>query len=128
VHDAVLVTVQAGPRADPAGRWLVDPALAVIRQSFELAARAELGAEVIDPWITVHLPPALRPEGPYVIPDDIVDPFVDLAPDQRIVSVSDYRLGPEVVDPWAMDGGERLAESGDRLGSPRPGVPAAADW
>lgn len=120
----LLWTAAAFPSdADPAGLWVVDHAVAVVRAADLQRGPTRLTSclEVLDPWR--HQARTFG-DPDYRLPPEVLDPF---APQGRASMA--YRIPSEVIDPWAprstsgrsappSDG--EPGESGSSLAPPRP--------
>jgi hypothetical protein len=106
--------------ADPAGRWIVDHAVAVVRAAELQREPVRLTAclEVLDPW-RHHEHPTFG-KG-YRLPPEVIDPF---AP-HGSGTMATYEVPSEVIDPWEVPAPRREGtadgESGDALAPPQSG-------
>lgn len=122
VRYAVMLEVRAANRADPRGEWLVAPCVSVVRTSNERRSRNDPPREVLDPWLASRV----VPESAGGAPREVIDPWVG-TPRRRVrVTVSEYYLGEEILDPWADAVTDFREEQVDRLTRPRPSRPRAA--
>lgn len=117
---AVMITAEAG-RPDRTGEWLVMPAVSVIRTSEERRAARQPTSELLDPWLAVRVLPEEQRQALLSQRGELLDPFVGVTGLPVDISVSDYFLGPEVIDPWAHVVAAQREEEARYLSRPRPG-------
>ena len=112
---AVLVEVRATSRTDANSEWLVAPCLAAVRTSMQRRLAAQATPEVLDPWL------ASRVLGDSSAPREAIDPWVGEPRPRVRVTVDDYYLGDDIIDPWAEVVSQYQAEQARRLTRPRRG-------
>lgn len=117
---AVMITAEAG-RADRTGEWLVMPAVSVIRTSEERRMARQPTSELLDPWLAVRVLPEEQRQALLSQRGELLDPFIGETGLPVDISVSDYFLGPEVIDPWAHVVAAQREEEARYLSRPRPG-------
>lgn len=117
---AVMITAVAGPRPDRTGEWLVVPALSVVRTSEERRHVRQPTSEILDPWLAVRVLPEQQRRALIEQRSELLDPFVNVSGRRVEISVSDYYLGPEVIDPWASVVAAQREEEARYLSRPRP--------
>jgi len=110
---AVLVEVRATSPTDLHGEWLVAPCASAVRTSMQRRAAAASTPEVIDPWLASHV---VDDSGR---PHEVIDPWVGEPRRQVRVSVDEYYLGDDIIDPWAAAVSNYQAEQAARLARPR---------
>lgn len=112
---AVLVEVRATSRTDTHSEWLVAPCVAAVRTSMQRRLAAQATPEVLDPWL------ASRVLSDSTSPREVIDPWVG-EPRRRVrVTVDEYYLGDDIIDPWAEAVSQYQAEQAQRLTRPRRG-------
>lgn len=120
VRYAVMLEVHATSRTDLHGEWLVAPCVSAIRTSNERRAAADPPREVLDPWLASRV----IPDSAGGSPREVIDPWVG-TPRRRVrVTVSEYYLGEEILDPWSDAVTDYRDEQAERLSRPRPTTPA----
>lgn len=117
---AVMVSAIAGPRPDRTGEWLVVPATSVVRTSEERRIARHPTSEILDPWLAVRVLPERERRVLIEQRSELLDPFVNVTGQRVEISVSDYYLGPEVIDPWASVVAAQREEEARYLSRPRP--------
>ncbi|MFO0692359.1 MAG: hypothetical protein U0230_02275 [Polyangiales bacterium] len=119
VQFAVMLSVEAGRRADRSGEWLVAPCVSAVRTSDQRRAASNATPELLDPWLAYRVRDDEADTRPQ-IPSEVLDPFVGDPPRRVRVTVSDYYLGPEVIDPWDQAVQQYQREQAQHLTRPAP--------